>query len=212
MPPRTRKADAREPRTRPLQERSRATVGAILDAFELLLNEQPLTDITMAAVGKRAGVGAGTLYAYFANIDALVVAYEERVLGEDVAAFEAKVAELLARDAAFEDAIGELVALVFGRVRLHVERGRAGGLRSELAEVVQHMDRAALTVLRGFAFSAGRARLRRPNLGLAASMGLKATAYLAYDAASRKLSHAERAAAEVEATDMLQRYLLDPAT
>jgi len=52
-------------RRKPVQERSRVTRGAILDAFVRLLVEKGYAHLTIRDIALVAGVGLGTLYEYF---------------------------------------------------------------------------------------------------------------------------------------------------
>ncbi|MFZ6658696.1 TetR/AcrR family transcriptional regulator [Undibacterium sp. TJN19] len=52
-------------RRKPVQQRSRMTQGAILDAFVRLLVEKGYAGLTMRDIALVAGVGLGTLYEYF---------------------------------------------------------------------------------------------------------------------------------------------------
>lgn len=52
-------------RRKPVQQRSRMTQSAILDAFVRLLVEKSYADLTMRDIALVAGVGLGTLYEYF---------------------------------------------------------------------------------------------------------------------------------------------------
>nr|WP_223827245.1 TetR/AcrR family transcriptional regulator [Undibacterium oligocarboniphilum] len=52
-------------RRKPVQQRSRLTQGAILDAFVRLLLEKGYARLTMRDIALVAGVGLGTLYEYF---------------------------------------------------------------------------------------------------------------------------------------------------
>jgi AcrR family transcriptional regulator len=62
---------AATPRKRPVQERSQATVTAILDATIRVLREDG-PDLTTTRVAEVAGVSVGTLYQYFPNREALL--------------------------------------------------------------------------------------------------------------------------------------------
>lgn len=68
MPPRSSLLAARK---HPTQDRSRATVDAILEATAQLLGDEPPEALTVARIAERAGVSVGTLYQYFPNKDAL---------------------------------------------------------------------------------------------------------------------------------------------
>ena len=68
------------PRKQPSQERSRITVEAILEAAARVLEERGYAGGTTNHIAERAGVSIGSLYEYFPNKDALVVALAEREL------------------------------------------------------------------------------------------------------------------------------------
>ena len=75
--PRRRPTTARR---RPSQARSRVTVEAILDAAARVLEERGYAAGTTNRIAERAGVSIGSLYEYFPNKDAIVVALAEREL------------------------------------------------------------------------------------------------------------------------------------
>jgi AcrR family transcriptional regulator len=54
------------------QDRSRRTLGGILDAAEALLEDQLFDDLTVAAIARRAGCAVGTVYARLPNKEALL--------------------------------------------------------------------------------------------------------------------------------------------
>lgn len=66
------------PRKRPRQERSKATVDAILAATARVLVRDGFDGLTTNAVASKAGVSIGSLYQYFPNKEALVGALIER--------------------------------------------------------------------------------------------------------------------------------------
>lgn len=58
-------------RRRPLQSRAQATSQALQDAFVRLVTEQGFERTTVREVAAVAGVGLGTFYEYFGNMDTL---------------------------------------------------------------------------------------------------------------------------------------------
>lgn len=62
-----------QPRRRPRQQRSRITVGFIVEAAAQVFGEQGYAGTTTNLVAERAGVSIGTLYQYFPNKDALLL-------------------------------------------------------------------------------------------------------------------------------------------
>ena len=67
-----------EARKSPSQERSRRTVERILDAATRIFHEQGYAGATTNDVADEAGVSVGSLYQYFPNKDALLVALTRR--------------------------------------------------------------------------------------------------------------------------------------
>lgn len=63
-----------KPRKIPQQSRAEATVVAILDAAASILETRGMDGLNTNLVARRAGVSVGTLYQYFPNKDALIVA------------------------------------------------------------------------------------------------------------------------------------------
>jgi AcrR family transcriptional regulator len=66
-----------EPRKQPRQRRSAETVARILDAAARIFDERGYRSTTTNHVAEAAGVSIGSLYQYFPNKDALLVALAE---------------------------------------------------------------------------------------------------------------------------------------
>lgn len=66
-----------EPRKAPQQSRSRATVASIKQATLELAAKRGFADLTTAMIAERAGVSKGSLYQYFPNRDAILLALFE---------------------------------------------------------------------------------------------------------------------------------------
>jgi AcrR family transcriptional regulator len=77
-----------EPRKSPVQARSTASVGAILEATIQVLLNVGKERLTTTRVASRAGVSVGTLYQYFPNKSALLQAALKRHLAEVADAVE----------------------------------------------------------------------------------------------------------------------------
>ncbi|MGH0035402.1 MAG: TetR/AcrR family transcriptional regulator [Myxococcota bacterium] len=107
---------ALRPRKRPRQARSRATVEAILEAAARIFRQHGYAAGTTDRIAEKAGVSIGTLYQYFPNKDALLVALAER----HIDAGFARVRELLDRSAAAELPLESLVRrFVEAMIALH---------------------------------------------------------------------------------------------
>ena len=80
--PAPRRNDALRPRKQPLQGRSRDTVAAILAAAAQVFTRRGYAATTTNHIAARAGVSIGSLYEYFPNKDALLVALLEQHIRE----------------------------------------------------------------------------------------------------------------------------------
>lgn len=74
----TKKRPSLKPRKLPLQARAEHTVATILEATARILETRGLDGLNTNAVAQRAGVSIGSLYQYFSNKDALIVALSLR--------------------------------------------------------------------------------------------------------------------------------------
>ena len=61
-------------RKNPKQKRSKQMVNRLLDATAITLAERGLDDTTTNHIAEQAGISIGSLYQYFPDKDALVVA------------------------------------------------------------------------------------------------------------------------------------------
>ena len=110
------------PRKRPVQERSRETVRAILEAAAHIFEEHGLEGATTDRIAARAGISVGSLYQYYPNKDAILVALSHCHLLEGAVALAPCLAALDADpplDAALLPLVHATVALHATRSRLH---------------------------------------------------------------------------------------------
>jgi len=96
----------------------RATVrGAILDAAWRLVSERGLASVTMSQIAEQAGIGRATLYKYFPDTEAILLAWHEEQVGRHL--------ELLAATrAANPDPVEGLKAVLTAYARIARHRGR----------------------------------------------------------------------------------------
>jgi AcrR family transcriptional regulator len=142
------------PRKLPTQQRSEATVEAILQAAAQVFERHGYAAGTTNRIAERAGVSIGTLYQYFPNKDAILVALVHRHLAESTAALQPHL-QRLARGAQFEDVLPNIVhAMVAMHAiapRLHrvlfEETPLPSTLRAELEELEDQLVDAAAETL-----------------------------------------------------------------
>jgi AcrR family transcriptional regulator len=128
-----------EPRKRPRQARSKATVAAILEASARLLGELGYARVTTNRIAERAGVGIGTLYEFFPNRESVIVALAQHRFGELARAIEVDLESALRLEgmAATRFLIGRLVDAVSSDRALFRVLLREAPLLRELPEVQQ---------------------------------------------------------------------------
>lgn len=146
-----------ELRRQPRQARARARVGKILEAAADVLRERGYAGMTTNHVAERAGVPIGSIYQYFGNKDALVLALLERrseaelsVLGQHLDRFQ--------QGAPVENVVRELIEAIVEIERSDPElrqvisdeipRRLSAGLRART-------DRKARTLIASFLGAAG---------------------------------------------------------
>ncbi|MGV9288636.1 TetR/AcrR family transcriptional regulator [Streptomyces sp. NPDC003719] len=104
----------------PKQQRGEATVELLLDAALRVYGEAGEQGLTVSAVTKASGVSLGSLYHHFGSVDGLVDAllmrWLERLLGEMVTALE--------RSRTARTGVRALVRAYLSFVREHPEAGR----------------------------------------------------------------------------------------
>lgn len=107
-----------EPRKRGRQTRAKATEEAIVEAVARFLEEVGLEPLTTNKIAERAGVSIGSLYQYFPNKEAILVALirrERSLLLADVAAIADSLASPQEK---IEKLIGAGIKHQFARPRL----------------------------------------------------------------------------------------------
>src|SRR5262245_9048281 len=88
-----------KPRKLPRQARSRASFDAILDGCARVLERGGYESLTTNGVAEAAGVGIGTLYDFFPNREAIVLALAEQRLARLAAEVKEGLAQAKGLDA-----------------------------------------------------------------------------------------------------------------
>lgn len=64
-----------------IEEHRHQVREAILAATAALVDDQGLLSVTMSAIAERSGIGRATLYKYFPDVEAILLAWHERKIG-----------------------------------------------------------------------------------------------------------------------------------
>jgi AcrR family transcriptional regulator len=156
-----------EPRKKPRQARSQATVEVILAAAARVFARSGYAATTTNHVAAKAGVSIGSLYEYFPSKDAILVALTERHVDEAERELGRVLAELRETPRSLDDTIGMLVRTM---VELHArDRGLhrvlfeeaplPATLRSRIAALETGMAAAVARLLAPHGFAEDDARI-----------------------------------------------------
>lgn len=143
------------PRKLPKQPRSEATVEAIIEAAAQVFERRGYASGTTNHIAERAGVSVGSVYQYFPNKDAILVALVRRHLAEGAAALSPLIGRLQTGEpisGVIADVIEAMISLHASAPALHrvlfEETPLPRALRSELHAMEDAFARVLTTSLR----------------------------------------------------------------
>lgn len=170
-----------------IEEHRRAVHDAALDAAAALVDESGLPSVTMSKIAAATGIGRATLYKYFPDVGALLMAWHQRQIARHLA----ELAQ--ARDAADPSRQLEAVLEAYALIqRQHLNHGTELAALMHQGEHVtraQHELHAFLTGLLTQATAAGDIRDDMPPAELATYClhALTAASSMPSDDAARRL-------------------------
>jgi AcrR family transcriptional regulator len=199
------------PRKQPGQDRSRATVEAIVDAAARILVKDGYDAFTTNRVAEKAGVSIGSLYQYFPNKDALLSELMRRHTRELEEGIDAMVER--ARSAPLEEAVR---AAIEHNVRAHLVDPALHRVLSDVPPLgkldwegdFEERTRARVKA----AFEARRAEIVVGDLDLAVYIVSRAVEAIVHNAVTERLDDLKSGAIASEVTRMLVGYLTGRAT
>jgi AcrR family transcriptional regulator len=128
-------------RRRPKQARSRATREAIVEATSQIIERSGPGGLTTNAVAERAGVSIGTLYQYFADKRALLIAAAERELAHGGEIASRRQRALIKAMASMLESLGGMGAAASGSRNPRASRApskpRGAGWERRLLDLAQ---------------------------------------------------------------------------
>jgi AcrR family transcriptional regulator len=199
-----------KPRKAASQQRSRATVDALVEATARILVKEGFDKASTNRIAQVAGVSVGSLYQYFPGKEALVVAVIERHQQEIMQTVRGELAEVLARPV--EQAIRKMVtvAVKAHRVDPKLHRVLAEQIpRVGKLEKLEGFNREYYTLFRAY-LESHRDELRVDDLDLASFVCVTTIEALTHNAVlhhSRMLSDEMMGTLIDEAVCLVTGYL-----
>lgn len=199
-----------KPRKRASQERSRATVDALIEATARILVKEGFDKASTNRIAQVAGVSVGSLYQYYPGKEALVVAVIERHNRELMQVVRGALAEVAAQP--IEQAVRRLVAAAIDahRVDPRLHRVLAEQLpRTGRLANVETFNHEAHALFRAY-LEGHRDELRRVDLDLAAFVCMTSIEALTHTAVLHRSEMLSDDAVETlvdEATRLVVGYL-----
>ena len=202
-------AHALQPRRKPVQRRSTATVEAIIEAAAQVFARHGYAAGTTNRIAERAGVSIGTLYQYFPNKDAILLALTERHLREGERTLVPVLAELNEHPPpvrlALERILQALLDLHRHQPALHrvlfEEAPRPRELRDRLERTFELASAAVASYL------ASRAEVTVADPRLAAQLVVQSVEAITHGLVIHPRAEIAPSAYTREAAAMLERYL-----
>lgn len=115
-------------RKKPAQARASATIDAIIEAASQILQREGEDAVTTGRIAERAGVSIGSLYQYFPNRDAILIALIGRQRQEIVAQIARSLSQIEAQSG--EEVVRSVIATLVAAFRPRRGRRRLVALAS----------------------------------------------------------------------------------
>ncbi len=198
------------PRKKASQERSRATVDALIEATARVLVREGFERASTNRIAAEAGASIGSLYQYFPTKEALVAAVIERHKNDMMEVLRRALVRVAGMP--LEQGVRELVALMIDAHRVDPELHRV--LVEQIPRIgrlaeVEGFDREVRALVRAY-LEAHRAELRPLDLDLAAFVCVSSVETLAHEAVLHNptlLANRKVKAFTDEVTLLVIRYL-----
>lgn len=197
-----------KPRKLPKQERSQATVIAILIATTRILTEEGYDKFNTNRVAELAGVSVGSLYQYFPNKESLLYA-----LGEHHANEMAQLAQQYLEglgDRSILEVLQQIIKAVLAAYAVNPKLYRILHQQVPRSEEIRRQDDARLEQMLYAFLVPRRDQLRPQNLDITVFIISRTIKSLLYDAIVDRPDLLKNGELEQELMRMLSSYLVSP--
>jgi len=197
-----------KPRKLPKQERSQATVSAILIATTRILTEEGYDKFNTNRVAELAGVSVGSLYQYFPNKEALLYA-----LGEHYANEMAQLAHHHLEglgDRSILEVLQQIIKAVLAAYAVNPKLYRILHQQVPRSEEMRKLDDARIEQMLYSFLAPHRDQLRPKNLDITVFIVSHTIKSLLYDAIADRPNLLKNGELEQELMRMLSSYLMSP--
>ncbi|MCL1489362.1 MAG: TetR/AcrR family transcriptional regulator [Pseudanabaena sp. Salubria-1] len=197
-----------KPRKLPKQERSQATVSAILIATTRILTEEGYDKFNTNRVAELAGVSVGSLYQYFPNKAALLYALGEHHANEMAQLAQHHLEDL--GDRSILEVLQQIIKAVLAAYAVNPKLYRILHQQVPRSEEMQKLDDARIEQMLHAFLALHRDQLRPQNLDITVFIVSRTIKALLYDAIADRPNLLKNGELEQELMRMLSSYLMNP--
>ena len=197
-----------KPRKLPKQERSQATVSAILIATTRILTEEGYDKFNTNRVAELAGVSVGSLYQYFPNKESLLYALGEHHANEMAQLAQHHLEDL--GDRSILEVLQQIIKAVLAAYAVNPKLYRILHQQVPRSEEMQKLDDARIEQMLHAFLALHRDQLRPKNLDMTVFIISRTIKALLYDAIADRPNLLKNGELEQELMRMLSSYLISP--
>ena len=197
-----------KPRKLPKQERSQATVSAILIATTRILTEEGYDKFNTNRVAELAGVSVGSLYQYFPNKAALLYALGEHHANEMAQLAQHHLEDL--GDRSILEVLQQIIKAVLAAYAVNPKLYRILHQQVPRSEEMQKLDDARIEQMLHAFLALHRDQLRPKNLDITVFIISRTIKALLYDAIADRPNLLRNGELEQEIMRMFSSYLISP--
>lgn len=195
-----------KPRKLPKQERSQATVSAILIATTRILTEEGYDKFNTNRVAELAGVSVGSLYQYFPNKAALLYALGEHHANEMAQLAQHHLEDL--GDRSILEVLQQIIKAVLAAYAVNPKLYRILHQQVPRSEEMQKLDDARIEQMLHAFLAPHHDQLRPKNLDITVFIVSRTIKALLYDAIADRPNLLKNGELEQELMRMLSSYLI----